>query len=126
MSNYPGYEQDQRMVNSFGALKVGGKNKAMLASMLIDLQGNIDEKQAIWEKATRERPYNAVWDRLVLTVWRTMYPDCPYFPNVDTMELASMRAKVFDIADAVFAALDKCDGGMGCFSHIEHFGVTHG
>jgi hypothetical protein len=124
MSDFPGSEHRLEMIARLKAVR--DMSPGSLGELLKSMRADYERDQATWNSANRKRPPDPVYDRLVTTIYGVLYPDTPWFPSTDTMELASMKAKTYALADAVYALLEPCEGGMGCQSPHEHFGVPYG
>jgi hypothetical protein len=99
---FPGAAHSEKTVASLSSLEDLYQHQSVLDA-IADIKKNMDEHQAMWDRAHDARyNYPPPHDyRLRDAIWKALYPDTPYFEHVDTMEIAAMRCRVFDIFDAV-------------------------
>lgn len=88
---FPGAEHHQAMMDRLAELNAGEFDF---------LKENADSEQARWDRAHTEYsdPFQI---QLRDAIWRAMHGGVPYY-SLDTMEVASMRCRVFDVLDAIW------------------------
>lgn len=86
---YPGSDNDAKTIGRYSE-----------AEFVDLLKEHANDQQKIWDRAHAVylESLNDLRDR----IWHGLYgDDCPFYEHVDTMEVASMRVKTYDILDAI-------------------------